>query len=152
MTRSTSEATIEAEAHDIWTYAVDIRRHPEWMNATDPRQETGDGRMIGSRARELLTLGPFHWDIAFEVVASEPARRITWRTVDDRRFVIEVGLELEPAEPGRTHARYTSDIRLLGRWRTLTPLMSLEGPAGVRRELGLLKSRMEAPATAASAA
>ncbi|HEV8401513.1 MAG TPA: SRPBCC family protein [Candidatus Limnocylindrales bacterium] len=35
MIRFETEQTIERPADDVWAYAADIRRHPEWMGVTD---------------------------------------------------------------------------------------------------------------------
>ena len=151
MTTFVAETTIARTAEDIWTYAADILRHHEWMGQSDPRLEVGDGRRVGDRGRERLRLGPFGWDVAFEVVTAEPSRRVAWRT-DDPRFDIKVGLELTPVGPGSTRARYTSEVALHGRWRLLAPLLAMEGAAGVRRELEQLRTRTEAQVATTTAA
>ena len=45
--------TIERSADDVWAYAADIRRHPEWMGVTDARIVQGSGAEVGARAIEL---------------------------------------------------------------------------------------------------
>jgi hypothetical protein len=35
-------------------------------------------------------------------------------------------------------------VALRGRWRLLAPLLALEGPGGMRRELAQLKAQVEA--------
>ena len=67
MITSQTEQTIERDATEIWAYAADIARHPEWMSVTDAAILRGVGSEVGSRARERLALGPFKWDVEFEV-------------------------------------------------------------------------------------
>lgn len=138
-----TSATIERAAHEIWAYAADIGRHPEWMSVTDARLLRGDGARIGDRGRERLRFGPLRLDVAFEVVEADPGRRLVWRAADDPRFSVEVALDLEPLGPSRTRARYRGQVRPRGLWRLLGALVAIEGPAGVRRELASLKANIE---------
>ena len=81
MITSQTEQTIERDATEIWAYAADIARHPEWMSVTDAVILRGVGSEVGSRGRERLALGPFKWDVEFEVAEAVPGRRIVWRSV-----------------------------------------------------------------------
>ena len=95
MTRYEAHADIARSADEVWTYAADILRHTEWMSVADAHLLNGDGTQVGARGRERLLLGPFKWDVEFEVVEAEFGRRLLWRSRDPR-FDMEVGLELEP--------------------------------------------------------
>jgi uncharacterized membrane protein len=143
MTRFVTEQTIARSADDVWTYAADVPRHPEWMTITDPRIIHGDGTQIGDRGRERMRLGPFGWDVEFEVAEATPGRRIVWKAVDGAPFDLAVSLDLEPAGPTSTRARYGADIRLHGLWRLLGPMVAMEGKAGPERELKRLKAQVE---------
>jgi uncharacterized protein YndB with AHSA1/START domain len=143
-----SEATIERSADEVWSYAADIERHPEWMSVAEARVLHGDGAQVGARGRERIVLGPFKWDVEFEVSEAVPGRRIVWRAADDPHGAFEVGLDLDATGPTTTHARYHGGLRLRGRWRLLAPLVAMEGAAGVRRELGRLKENLERTAAA----
>lgn len=144
MSRFETESTIDRSAHDAWTYAAQILRHPDWMSVADAHVLRGDGTAVGDRGRERLLLGPLKLDVEFEVVEAVADRRIVWRSVDDRRFDIEVGLDLEPVGAGSARATYHGAIRMRGRWRLLGPVVTMEGSAGVRRELQRLKANVEA--------
>lgn len=146
MHRFQAEDTISRPAEHIWVYAADILRHPEWMSVSDARVLRGHGTEVGARGRERLMLGPFAWDVEFEVAEAVPGRLLVWRTVDDPRFDIEVALELEPIGSSSTRARYRGGVEVHGRRRVLAPLIAMEGPAGVRRELRRLKEKVEAVA------
>ena len=147
-----ARATIDRPVDVVWAYAADIRHHPDWMTVGDAHVLRGIGSEVGARGRERLLFGPFAWDVEFEVVVAERGRRIVWRAVDDVHFRhFEVGLELEPDGPSAARAAYRASVRLRGRWRLLAPLLALEGPSGVRRELGRLTVNVETRPVAAPA-
>ncbi len=128
MSSSVSEQVIERSAQDVWVYAADIVRHPDWMTVTDARIVRGDGTQVGSRGRERLRFGPFGWDVEFEVAEAEPGRRIAWKSVHGAPFDLTVWLDLEPTalrRPRRDTGR-TSDSTACGgccrrwwRWRPM---------------------------------
>jgi uncharacterized membrane protein len=153
MIRSEVKETIARAAEEVWTYAADIGRHPEWMSVTDATLLRGDGSDIASRGRERLVMGPFKWDVEFEVAEAVPGRRIVWRSVAGAPVDIEVALDLDPAGPTSTRATYGAAILPHGLWRLLTPVLAMEGKAGPERELRRLKENVEkraAPAAATS--
>jgi hypothetical protein len=134
---------IQAPADQIWSYAADIQRHPEWMGATDARVDRGTGTNAGDRGRERLVLGPLKLDLAFEVGEAVPARRLAWRTIGKPGLNLEVALDLDAIDAASTRATYRSTVDLHGRWRLIAPLIAMEGPGGVKREVRLLKERIE---------
>jgi uncharacterized membrane protein len=144
MIKAQTEQTIERAAEDIWAYAADIARHPEWMSVSDAAILHGDGSEVGSRGRERLVVGPFRWDAEFEVAEAVPGRRIVWRSVGGTPFDGEVSLDLNPSGPASTRATYGAWIQPHGLWRLLTPLLAAEGKAGPERELRRLKDNLEA--------
>ena len=151
MTRYEAQAEIARSADEVWTYAADILRHTEWMSVADAHLLAGDGTQVGARGRERLLLGPFKWDVEFEVAEAEPGRRLLWRSRRRRGSTCEVGLELEPSGPTSVRARYYGAAQMHGRWRLLSPLVAMEGSAGMKRELAQLKARVEeAPAAVAA--
>lgn len=151
MIRSQSEQMIERSADEVWTYAADVVRHPEWMGVTDAQLLQGSGIDVGSRGRERLVMGPFKWDVEFQVAEAVPGRRIAWRSVAGAPFDLEVALDLDPAGPMSTRARYGAAIQLHGLWRLLSPLVAMEAKAGPERELRRLKENVETTATPAAA-
>lgn len=144
MSASVAEQVIERPAQDVWAYAADIVRHPDWMTVSDARIVRGDGRQVGARGRERLRFGPFGWDVEFEVTEAEPGRRIAWKSVQGAPFDLAVTLDLEPMGPASTKARYGAEIRLHGVWRLLSPMLALEAKAGPARELQRLKTQVDA--------
>lgn len=143
MVRSQVRQTIERSADEVWAYAADVGRHPEWMSVTDATLLRGTGSGIGSRGRERLAMGPFKWDVEFEVAEAVPGRRIVWRSVAGVPVDIEVALDLDPAGPTSTSATYGATLEPRGFWRLLTPLLAMEGKAGPERELRRLKENVE---------
>src|SRR5918994_4453103 len=151
MIRFETEQTIARSAEDVWAYAADIVRHPEWMGVADAHILEGEGTTVGARGRERLLLGPFRWDVEFEVSEAEPGRRIVWRSIAGAPFDLEVALDLEPNGRESTRATYGAAIQMRGLWRLLTPLMAMEGKAGPERELKRLKENIEAASPTAAA-
>ena len=143
MTRFAARQTIARSADDVWSYAADIVRHPEWMTVTDARVVAGPGTRIGARGRERMRFGPFAWDVEFEVAEAIPGRRIVWKAADGAPFDLAVALDLEPMGPSATKATYAANIRLRGPWRLLGPLVAIEAKASPARELGRLKAQLE---------
>ncbi len=143
MIRFKTQQTIARSASDIWTYAADILRHPEWMAVTNAQVLQGEGTQAGARGRARMRFGPFEWDVKFEVAEAEPGRRIAWRGLGGAPFQLEVSLDLEPAGPASTRATYRGAIQIHGLWRVLTPLIAMEGRAGPARELQRLKKQVE---------
>lgn len=149
MIRFQTEQTIARPAQEVWSYAADITRHPEWMGVLDARLVSGQPTEIGARARERVKLGPWKLDVEFEVSGSIPAQRIAWRMAGGRPFAGEVTLDLESLGPDRTQAVWSGSIGLTGWWRIIEPLVASEVKAGEAAELRRLKERLEmAPSVA----
>jgi len=151
MIKFETEQTIARSADDIWTYAADILRHPDWMGVSDARILHGQGSEVGARGRERLVLGPFRWDVEFEVTEAVPGRRIVWQSVAGAPLQLQVALDLEPVEPSSTRATYGAAIQMRGLWRLLMPLAAVEGKAGPERELRRLKENLETGTVMATA-
>lgn len=141
--RSETNLMIERPAAEVWAYAADIVRHPDWMGVTNATVTRGDGSSVGSRGRERLVLGPFSWDVEFEVAEAVPGHRIVWRSVSGAPFDVEIALDLQAASETSTRATYGAAIVPHGLWRLLSPLMAMEGKAGPERELRRLKENLE---------
>ena len=150
MIRSKTEQTIARSVEDVWTYAADTVRHPEWMGVADARVVRGEGGEVGDRGRERLLFGPFRWDAEFEVSEAVPGRRIVWRLVAGPPFQGELALDLEPVGPTSTRATYGLALQMRGVWRLLSPLLAMEAKAGPARELRRLKEKVEVMARATS--
>jgi uncharacterized membrane protein len=146
-----TEQMIDRSAADVWSYAADIVRHPEWMNVTQAALLGGTGLDVGSRGRERIAVGPFKWDVEFEVAEAVPGRRIVWRSLSGAPFDLELSLDLETTGAASTRARYGAAIQPHGIWRLLSPLLAMEGKAGPERELKRLKALVEKDAAMAAA-
>ena len=149
MIRFETEQTIERSAEDVWAYAADILRHPEWMGVTDARIVEGKGTEVGARALERIKLGPRTVDVEFTVAESIQAKRLRWKVAGRSPLTGDVTLDLEPLSPDRTRAVWSGSISMNGLWRLLEPLMAGEVKAGEAAELERLKANLEtAPALA----
>ena len=152
MIRFQTEQTIARSAQDVWSYAADILRHPEWMGVLDARLISGQPTEIGARGEERVKLGARKFDVEIEVSESIPAQRIAWRMAGASPFAGEVTLDLESLGPDRTRAVWSGSIRLKGWWRLIEPLVAAETKAAEATEFRRLKERLEtvpavAPAT-----
>jgi len=145
------EATIGRSADEVWAYAADITRHPEWMGVLDAEVIRGRPTDVGAMGRETLHFGPGRFATEFVVSESEPGRLIAWRVAGGPPFIGEGRLELEPIGSTRTRAVYSGAFRLKGLWRLLEPLIAREARASEAAELQRLKGVLEA-ATGAVAA
>lgn len=151
MIRFRTEQTIERPAHEVWSYAADITRHPEWMGVLDARLISGDPTEIGARGVERMKLGPRTFDVALEVSGSIPAQRIAWRIAGDSPFTGEVTLDLESLGADRTRAVWSGSLRLRGWWRLIDPVVAAEVRSGEAAELRRLKETLEATPSSAPA-
>ncbi len=113
MIRFASQQTIARSTQDVWAYAADILRHPEWMGVLDARLVSGQPTEIGARGQERVKLGPRKFDVGIEVSESIPAQGIAWRMSGATPFAGEVTstwslsarIELERSGQGRSGSR-----------------------------------------------
>ena len=111
-----TEQTIAASAEDVWTYAADIRRHPEWMGVTNARLVSGTGNEVGAQAIEQMKMGPRTIDVEFTVTESIPASRLRWTVAGRTPLRGDVTLELESLAADRTRAVWSGSIGMIGAW------------------------------------
>ena len=138
-----TEQTIERSAQDVWTYAADITRHPEWMSVLDGRLVSGRPTEVGARGLEHMKVGPRTFDVELEVSMSTPAQRIGWRMTGGSPFAGEVTLDLESLGPDRTKVVWSGSMQLTGLWRLIEPLIAAEAKAGEAAELLRMKEILE---------
>ena len=143
MIRFRTEQEVDRPAEDVWAYAADIVRHPEWMGVVSARVASGSGTEVGARAVERAKLGPKTFDAELEVTESEPARRIAWRIVGGGPMAGSVAIDIEPLSPGRTRAVMSGSLGLTGILRLIEPLLAAEIRSGEAAELLRLKQRLE---------
>ena len=143
MIRFDTEQTIERSAEDVWAYAADILRHPEWMGVTDARLVRGSGVEVGDAAVEHVKLGPREAEVEIRVSDSVPAHRIAWTVAGRSPIAGDVRLDLEALGPDRTRVVWSGGLGLTGIWRILEPLMAGEVRSGEAAELLRLKANLE---------
>jgi len=146
-----AQVTIDRPADEIWSYAAEIARHPEWMSVRSAERLQGTGSQVGDRGRERMRLGPWTSEAEFTVVVADPGRRIAWRPGKGSPFTGDLVLELESLGPSQTRATYGGSFRLRGLLRAVEPLFAGEAKQGMAKELRRLKDAVEArPMTPAS--
>ncbi len=145
-----TEQTIGRSADDVWAYAADILRHPEWMGVTDARIVQGTGSEVGARAIERIKMGPRTVDVEFTVAESIPARRLRWTVAGRSPLRGDVTLDLEALAAGQTRAVWSGSIGMNGLLRLLEPLMAGEVKSGEAAELRRLKANLEAASAMAT--
>ncbi|HEX9436184.1 MAG TPA: SRPBCC family protein [Candidatus Limnocylindria bacterium] len=143
MIEAKAQLIIERPADEIWAYAAQIHRHPEWMTVMSAEILEGTGSRVGDRGRERMRLGPWTTNAEFTVVAADPGRRISWRPGHGSPFTGDLTLDLEPLGPSRTRATYGGSFRMRGLLRLLEPLLASEARSGQAAELGKLKQAVE---------
>jgi len=122
-----AQVTIDRPADEIWSYAAEIARHPEWMSVRSAERLQGTGSQVGDRGR------------------------IAWRPGKGSPFTGDLVLELESLGPSQTRATYGGSFRLRGLPRAVEPLFAGEAKQGMAKELRRLKDAVEArPMTPAS--
>jgi uncharacterized protein YndB with AHSA1/START domain len=134
MIRFETEQMIERSAEEVWAYAADVLRHPEWMGVKNARMVSGRGTEVGARAIERMKVGPRSIDVGLEVSDVLPARRIAWRVLAGTPLAGEVRLDFEPLGPTSTRAVWSGSMGLTGLWRVIEPLIGrgTEGGRGKR--------------------
>jgi hypothetical protein len=143
--------TIDRSADDVWAYAADFPRHPEWMGVTDARVVQGTGAEVGARAIERVRMGPRTVDVEVTVAESIPAKRLRWTVAGHSPLTADVALDLDVLGPDRTRAVWSGSIGMTGPWRLLEPLMAKEVREGEAAELARLKANLETTAAMAAA-
>lgn len=150
MIQAKAELTIDRPAEEVWAYAAEIRRHPEWMTVMSAELLEGTGLRVGDRGRERMRLGPWTTNAEFTVVAAEPGRRISWRPGPGSPFTGDLTLELEPLGPSSTRATYGGSFSMRGWLRLLEPLLAGEARSGQAAELRKLKQAVESRSSPAA--
>lgn len=139
-----AEELVDRSAEEVWAYAAEIARHPEWMNVKSAECLRGTGSAVGDRGRERMRMGPWASDAEFTVVVADRGRRIAWRPGKGSPFTGDLVLDLEAVGPSRTRATYGGSFSLRGLLRIVEPLFAGEAKEGMAKELRRLKEAVEA--------
>lgn len=94
---------VDAPPERVWELLSNLNRMGEWSpecyavswldGATSPAQ-------IGARFKGRNRWGPVRWSMCCEIKTSEPAREISWSTVQRGRELVRWRYRFEPAEGG----------------------------------------------------
>src|SRR4051794_5240690 len=140
------ETEVGRSVAEVFAYVADPRHDPEWcpkVLRVEPVDGTG-APVVGARYRAVHR--PIRlrgaMDLAVEIVALEPPRRVELRE-EDEDGVFRVTYELEAEGPGRTRMRQRSVVDLANVPRWQHPIAKrligrhLDGQfRGLRRRLG----------------
>lgn len=98
------EVTTTATPEQVWAVLADVTRTGEWSHETMSGEwlDGATAAVPGARFRGRNDAGRFRWARQCEVVAVEPPRRFSFRTVPTRRYPDSTrwSFELEPVDGG----------------------------------------------------
>src|SRR5262245_13820817 len=107
------------------------------------RQLTDGPLRAGSQLEVTFGMGPLKARVGLELERVEPGREMTFTTVSGPiRWA--GGYTLTPAPAGGTQVSQEGELRFLGAWRLLEPLVGAEISKGEIKELERLKAAVEA--------
>ncbi|MFE0626111.1 SRPBCC family protein [Streptomyces sp. NPDC058864] len=114
-----SEVVVDAPAGAVWRVVADVTRNSEWSHECHRVTwlRGAATAATGARFRGYNRSGRLRWSRVCEIVAFEPPRLITWRTIPAPLFPdsTEWTIELEPADSG-TRVVQTYRMRSTPRW------------------------------------
>lgn len=143
MIEFTIETEIERPAPEVFAFAVDPARLPEWQTNTVSAVPLEDGPLrVGSRLREVHR-GPGGKELEslVEVSALEPGRRFALRMVEGP-LPVDGDLRFEPNENG-TDVAFTVLARPTGAMRLAQPLLRLALKRQFKQHCADLKRALE---------
>jgi hypothetical protein len=111
------EHVTDVDPAAVWAVAGDPTRTGEWSHECRSLEWVGGatGPAVGARFRGRNRLGRYAWTRQNEIVAIEPDRSITWRTIPTARYRDSSiwRLAVEPVDGG-TRIVQTYEVVLLG--------------------------------------
>jgi uncharacterized membrane protein len=143
MFRFSSQQTVQRPAGEIWRYATEVERHPEWMALLDARRLDADMTTVGSRGVHRMTFAGRPIEVEMAVATVERDRRIGWRALRGGPFRAEVTIELEPVDATTTRVTWGGWMAFTGLMRLLEPLLAGEVRRNEAAELVKLKANLE---------
>ncbi|WP_314174971.1 SRPBCC family protein [Streptomyces winkii] len=146
-----SEIDIDRPAEEVFAYATDPTRFPEWQRDVVEVRTAGSGRLeVGSRFTTVRRIGRGPRTMTQEVTEVSPPRSWAARGVDGL-FRPSATVTVEPFDAGaRSHVTFTLDFEGQGFGDLFTPairkMAAKTAPTSYRR----LKERLESGAAARS--
>lgn len=127
MIEFTIDTAIERPVSEVFAFATDPSRLPEWQTNTVAAERVDEGPLrVGSRLREVHR-GPGGREVEslVEVAELEPDRTFALRMIEGP-LPVDAHLAFRPGESGRgTKVSFTVEGELIGAKRLLEPLLTI---------------------------
>jgi carbon monoxide dehydrogenase subunit G len=143
MPRVASSVEISSPPEDVFPWLVEPERLARWISGfarSEPLTE--GGARLGARSRDTLREGSRTMVIETEITEFEPGRMLRVSIAADG-YGMDDRYQLTPVGEG-TRLEYTSDARLGGLLRLMSPLVTRQMRARATRDLATLKREIEA--------
>lgn len=133
---------VRRSAPDVFDYAADFRRAPEWRTELVEAALRPDGPMrLGSTLREVAKVAGLRMVTETVIDNYDAPNRFTFRH-QSGPLPVSGGYTVTPADGGAV-LRYDLTVELPGRWRLLAPVFRLTGPRTMAASLDRFRSRLE---------
>lgn len=143
---------IARSPEDVFTYATDFSRFPEWQSSVISAQPQGDAPLaVGSRALVTRRAGPRRLAQTVQVTEFDPPRRSTVRGVGGP-IEATAQMTLEPVADGaRSRVTIALDFQGHGIGKLLRPLLRRQARKQLPRNVRKLQEQLERGPTARAA-
>lgn len=145
MIEFTIDTAIERPVSEVFAFATDPARLPEWQTNTVVAERVDDGPLrVGSRLREVHRgPGGRESESLVEVAELEPDRTFALRMIEGP-LPVDAHLAFQPGESGTgTKVSFTVDGKLTGAKRLLEPLLTIVLKRQFREHCQNLKRALE---------
>jgi uncharacterized protein YndB with AHSA1/START domain len=138
---------ISRRPEDVFSYATDLSRYPEWQPDVVSARKEGDGPpAVGSRAAVIRRVGPRKLQSTQEITELNPPRTWTVRAVGGPIIAFAKGTIESLGDGQRSRVTIALEFEGRGIGRLLVPLViRRQGRKALPRNEQRLKELLEAP-------
>jgi uncharacterized protein YndB with AHSA1/START domain len=142
-----AQTIIDRPIEEVFAVVSDPLNDPQWCGYVKQVDQTaGDRPAIGARYRAMHDPRPGKAvPLEMEIRELEPPGFMVM-TEEDFAARLIVSYELEALDDGRTRITQTTEARLKGPWKLMTPVSYLGIRSTLPKQFAALKSHLEAPA------